>query len=72
MVHIMTPAAFAGVIDEICMCNHPRDDHVTVHIKPGGVNGKTTGQTLICRLCLCHSFEPKEGTEKAKLEEPTS
>lgn len=55
------------ISDDVCKCTHPKDDHVTVHIKPEGVNGKTTGYILICKLCLCQGFEPKEQAEEVEV-----
>jgi hypothetical protein len=46
--------------DDVCKCGHSKDDHVTVHIKPGGMNGETTGHLLKCAQCLCQDFEPEE------------
>lgn len=55
MVHTMS---------NICKCTHSKEDHVTAHIKPDGVDGETTGYILMCTQCLCREFEPKERTEE--------
>jgi hypothetical protein len=48
------------VMSDTCKCGHSKDDHVTVHIKPDGMNGETTGYLLKCGQCLCQDFEPEE------------
>lgn len=47
------------LVSPVCACGHLQEEHVTTHIKPGGMNSETTGYARRCTQCLCQDFEPK-------------